>query len=133
MRTTTLLFALSLAGLTAACGGREVAVESVAPAAAMDPVGMYDFTATLGSESRTGTIHIHATPSGGYGGEATLEGESDAATIQNVRVEGNRLIIDASPPGQDVTFELDFTGNTFSGLIFAGGDAIPVTGAKRAS
>ena len=135
MRTTTMAFALSLAALTAACSrGVDVSSEAPAPAAAaaLDPVGVYDFSVSFGGETRNGTIHVHATADG-YGGEARLEGEDEPAVIDSVRVTGNRMIIDATPPGQGVTFELDFTGNAFSGLIFAGDDAIPVTGSKRAS
>lgn len=133
-RTTTVVFALSLAAVTAACGGRQVAVESAAPAAVatLDPVGMYDFTATLGGETRTGTIHIQPTSSGGYGGEARLEGEPQPAPIDSVRVDGDRMVINASPSGQNVIFELEFAGSSFTGFVFAGDDAVPLTGTKRA-
>lgn len=134
MRMMRLVLVLVLAATTASCGGREVAVQSTAPVAVttLDPVGMYDFTASLGTETRNGTIDIRQSAAGRYIGEARLEGESDPAVIDSVQVSGNRMIIDATPPGTSVTFELEFTGSDFTGFAFADGDAIPLTGSKRA-
>lgn len=135
MRTKASVVALFLVVFAAACG-RGYPQEDGDPtpsssASALDPVGMYDFTATLGSESRTGTIDIRRTENG-YGGQATLEGESDAAILDSLRVDGNRMVIDLTVSGGPVVFELDFTGAAFTGFIFADEDAISVTGAKRA-
>lgn len=134
MRTNATVLVLSLAVLAAGCGGGYAEAESgPAPsvsAATLDPVGRYDFTASLGGETRTGTIEIARTANG-YGGSATLEGESHAAVIDSVRVTGNHMVINLTVPGDPIVFELNFTGAAFTGFILAGGDVVDVFGAKR--
>lgn len=104
-----------------------------APAAAVafDPSGMYDFVATMGMESRTGTLQITRTANG-FEGEAWIEGEGDPARIVGGGVTGSHVVLNALVGMNDVTFALDFTGTTFAGTITAGDAVIDVTGTKRA-
>jgi hypothetical protein len=136
MRNTTRALAASLLLLTAACSRNVEASSEPVPAAstAFDPVGLYDFVATMGIETRTGTLEIERNDTGGLRGEAWLEGEPDPAVIESGAVAGNHVQLTAFVGGgNQVTFELDFTGTTaFSGTIVAGGDVINVTGTRRA-
>lgn len=143
MKTTRLLSLFAGLGLAlAACSGNESTAEPApvaprAPAApavtGLDPVGTYDFVATMGIESRTGTLEITRSPEGGLRGEAWLEGESDPAIIESGAVSGNHVQLVAFVNGSNqVTFELDFEGTGFSGVINAGGDMIDVDGTRKA-
>lgn len=134
MRGSAAVFIISLAALAAACGSRPVPMESgpAATAASLDPVGTYDFTVSLGAETRSGMIEVQRTD-GGYGGVGRLEGETESAVIDSVSVDGRRMIIYMTAPGESVTFEMDFTGASFTGFVFAGEDAVPLTGSKRSS
>ncbi len=108
---------------------------AAAPAVSgFDPVGFYDFTATLGIEDRTGTLEITRDANGGLGGEAWLDGEGDPAVIESGAVTGNNVQLLARVGGSnEVTFNLDFTGSSFEGTITAGGDqTIAVSGQRRA-
>ena len=127
------LLALSLLSLTAACGGAGPAAEPTPQPAAvssLDPSGMYDFTATMGGQARTGTLLIERTADG-WAGEARLTGEDEPAILHDLTVEDDVVVIDLNVSGQPVTFEVKFTGDTFAGLIFADTEAIDVTGRRR--
>ena len=114
-----------------ALGGTEL--QAQAPAAAVDPVGMYDFQASMGIEVRTGTLEIERNAEGNLVGEAWLEGEGDPAIIESVVVTGNHVDAYAFVNGSlPVTFALDFTDSTFAGTITAGDQAIAVDGQRRA-
>ena len=105
---------------------------ATAPAADVDPVGMYDFEASLGIEMRTGTLELVRGAEGQITGEAWLEGEGSPAVVQNGTVTGNHVQLNALVNGSmPVTFVLDFTGNEFSGIIRAGNDEITVDGTRR--
>ena len=122
--------------LIGACSSTPSSEPTPAPAAAaavpaFDPSGMYDFVATMGSESRTGTLEFERTANG-FEGEAWLEGEGDPARIVAGGQTGNHVVLNALVGMNDVTFELDFTGATFAGTITAGDATIDVTGTKRA-
>ena len=121
--------------VVAACS-RNATVESEpsstsAPASAF-PIGTYDYSATVDGMSRTGAFVIEGTP-GAYTGYVTLDGEPESAAMSGVRVEGSRLIFEAQAPGERFTFDVTFTGSTFSGNVIAPGGSIPVTGSRRAS
>lgn len=132
MRRTTPAFVLVV--LLAACGRGYEAQSEPAPAAsaAIDPVGVYDFTVSMGGETRSGMLTVTRTDAG-YGGTATLEGEADAATVTGASAAGNVVTIVLAPPhgGGDVSFVISMTGNTFAGNVFIEGESIPVTGTKR--
>lgn len=125
--TAALLGALTFAAAPVAAQAAEPSGQSV------DPVGMYDFIATLGIEMRTGTMEIAPDDEGALIGEVWLQGESDPAIIDNVVVTGNHVQILAYVNGQlPVTFELDFDGaNAFTGTVTAGDDSIVIDGTRR--
>ncbi|HEX6589505.1 MAG TPA: hypothetical protein VF039_10815 [Longimicrobiales bacterium] len=108
-------------------------VTGQATAEAVDPVGMYDFIATLGIEMRTGTMEITPDAEGAMAGEVWLEGESDPAVIDDVVVTGSHVQILAYVNNSlPVTFELDFAdANTFEGTVTAGNDSIVIDGTRR--
>ena len=138
MRLMSMVAALALV----ACSSNEPAAEPApatpqAPAASavtgLDPVGMYDFVATMGIETRTGTLEITRNAEGGLRGEGWLEGESEPAVIESGAVSGQHVQLTAFVGGgNQVTFELDFEGTGFSGVITAGGQTIEVDGTRRA-
>lgn len=142
MKKTISTLAAGLLLFAAACSSNAAPEQPAAPAgpaspapeatvAAVDPAGMYDFIATMGAQTRTGTLEIRNEPQG-IRGEAWLEGESDPAIIGTGSVTGNHVVLDAYVGnGMDVTFALDFTGSSFTGTISAGGDVIDVTGTRR--
>ena len=125
--------AVALLVLLAACSRNVEAVSEPAPSASLDPVGTYDFSISMGGQSRSGTIVISRVESA-YAGYATLEGEEESAPVRNVRVSGNVLTLEVEPPSEEaVTMELTFTGTQFTGNLFASGQSIPITGSKRAN
>ena len=134
MRRSMFLVLLPLL-LVAACS-RNATVESepastTSVTAAAFPVGVYDFSATVDGMTRTGAFVIEGT-AGAYTGYVTLDGEPEAAEMSGVRVEGSRLIFEAQAPGERFTFDVTFTGSTFSGNVIAPAGSIPVTGSRRA-
>ena len=136
MRKATPFLVLLFLFATACSSASAQTDATPAPAAAaeadIDPVGMYDFVATLGIEARTGTLEIVRNDDGGLRGEAWLEGEGDPAVIESGAVAGNHVSLFAFVGGgTQVTFELDFEGNEFSGVITADGQAIEVDGTRR--
>ena len=123
--TTSALLALALAGCSSAPPPPR------APAAPIDPVGMYDFVAALGTDERTGTLEIERTANG-LGAEAWLTGESQPALSDSVVVNGSRVTFRAYVGGGDeVNFDLDFEGAVFRGVIVVGLDSISVQGQRR--
>ena len=119
--------------LIGACGSGPASdrpAPSTSAAATFDPSGLYDFVATMGADSRTGTLEFERTGNG-FEGEAWLEGEGDPARIVSGSIAGNHVILNGIVGMNDVTFEIDFTGGTFAGTITAGDNVIGVTGTKR--
>lgn len=137
MRRISSFISAALSIFLLACGSTPAADSSPtpanAPSAAVDPSGMYDFVATMGAESRTGTLEIARSAAHGFTGEAWLEGEGDPAQIVSGSIVGNHVLLNALVGMNDITFELDFTGSTFAGTITAGDQMIDVTGTKRAN
>ena len=132
MRRTSPIALVLMLVLAVACS-RSAEVES-GPAPAMDPVGAYDFSLSMGGMTRTGEIHVQRT-NGVLGGFATIEGADGEAPVTGVTVDGNRLNVEVTPPngGGAVIFDLTFTGASFSGTINAEGQTFPVAGSKRPS
>ena len=126
-RLNSTLILLSLAA--AACSSATSQSDAPAP---IDPVGMYDFTATLGSDTREGTLEIVRTPAG-LDGEAWLTGEPEPALADSVTVRGSHVVLYMLVGGGDpVNFDIQFAGPSFTGVIVAGMDSIGVTGQRRA-
>ena len=135
MRRTASLVVLIPLVLAAACSRNVEAASEPAPAAssALDPVGTYDFAISMGGMTRTGVLQIVRTGAG-YGGSATLEGESDPASVTSVTVSGNTITARVVPPNdQPVDFVMTMNGNAFSGNVMADMGEIPVSGTKRSN
>ena len=102
------------------------------PPAPIDPVGVYDFVATMGSDERTGTLEIERTAAG-LDAEAWVTGEPNAALADSIAVDGSRVFIRTYIGGGDrVDFDLQFAGDAFTGDIVVGLDSIDVRGQRRA-
>ena len=130
MRRIASSAALVLLVLAAACS-RNVEASSE-PAPSSDPVGTYDFTASMGGITQTGTLVIQRNDAGTLGGYATIDGEPEPAAVNSVTQTGSRLVVGLTPPdGSEVTITMDFTGSTFTGNAAAHGQTIPLTGSKR--
>jgi hypothetical protein len=132
MKAIPAVLALALVALGAGeVQAQAPATDTAAPA--VDPIGTYDFQATLGIEMRTGTLEIERNEAGDLVGEAWLEGEGDPAIIESVVINGLHVdmyaVVNGSMP---VTFALDFTGTEFAGTITAGDQTIDVDGQRRA-
>ena len=136
MRRFALSALLPLVVVASACGRNAVVESEPSPSASVGapafPVGTYDYSADVNGETRTGAIVIQGTP-GTYTGYVTLDGEPEAATMSNIRTEGSRLTFEAQAPGERFTFDVTFTGSTFSGSVIAPMGSIPVTGSRRAN
>ena len=124
---TTILFTAFAAASFAACSG----TPAPAAPAPFDPAGMYDFTATMGSDTRSGTLELERNAAGHMVGEAWLEGEPDPALIESAVIAGSHVDLYAHVGANAINFSLDFNGPAFSGIIDAGGDTIQVTGTRR--
>ena len=133
MRRSASLMSLVALVLLAACS-RNVAVDSEpAPSSSTDPVGVYDFSASMGGIERTGRLEIERSATGAIGGRAILDDEPEPAEITSVTVNGDTMVVEIMPPGGEyVVFTLTFTGSSFTGNAIANGMTIPLTGSKRA-
>ena len=131
MRKTMSLLPVFLLLLAAACS-RSATVESE-PAPALDPAGMYDFVASVGGESRNGTLELERTATG-WEGEGWLDGEADPALVDSATINGSHVTVYAMVDGEDeIIFDMDFAGrNSFTGIIMAGAQSVNVTGTRRA-
>lgn len=102
---------------------------SVTPAAAVDPVGVYDFSAMNEGQEVTGTITITGS-AGSYGGTVTASGMSDA-TIRSVTVRGSTITVTADTSDGEAVLEFTLTGQDLSGRWSLGGMSGTLTGQKR--
>ena len=122
--TRTLTFALCL--LTGACASAQV--EPEAPAA-LDPVGMYDFTTTVEGTVVAGTITITQGTSG-YGGSIATD-VTEPIPVRSVAVEGQKLTVLADSPDGPVTFVMTLNGDEFAGTWSYAGMSGAHTGKRR--
>lgn len=95
------------------------------------PVGIYDFSAELEGTPFTGRITITGKP-GDYGGMVTTN-ISDPAPISSVLVNGPVITVVAKTPAGNATFQLNMSGNTFTGSWSQGEQAGTLTGSKQSS
>lgn len=93
------------------------------------PVGIYDFSAELEGTPFTGRITITGKP-GEYGGMVTTN-ISDPAAISSVMVNGPVITVVAKTPAGNATFQLNMSGNTFTGTWAQGEQAGTLTGSKQ--
>jgi hypothetical protein len=93
------------------------------------PVGIYDFSAELEGTPFTGRITITGKP-GDYGGMVTTN-ISEPAAITSVMVNGPVITVVATTPAGNATFQLNMSGNTFTGTWAQGEQAGTLTGSKQ--
>lgn len=126
--------ALSLA----ACSTAPAAETASAPspsvsttAAAVNPVGRFEFTTSVQGQPVTGAVEISGTADA-YTGQITTS-ITQPIPISRVTVNGQELVVSADTPDGPVTIHMTFTdANTFSGGWELAGDSGTLTG-RRAS
>ncbi|MHB1222978.1 MAG: hypothetical protein ACYC2G_02870 [Gemmatimonadaceae bacterium] len=131
--------ALSMAILVGAAGCARSAQQApptqpqpaaaVAPAAALDATGVYDFVAIAQGQEVPGTIDISAR-NGVYGGVITSSMLPDMP-ISGVTVAGSKVTVSADSPNGVATLEFTLVGPELTGNWSLGGDGGPVSGRKR--
>ena len=75
----------------------------------------------------TGTLTIRK---GDNGYEGKLFTESTNYEILNLKIENNKMTGNFTFQYMDLYFQVEFTGENFSGLIFADGQTFELTGTK---
>jgi hypothetical protein len=102
---------------------------AVAQSAAFNPVGTFDFLATVPDGSQApGSFTITGTP-GAYRG--TIERGGQGTDLSSISIDGQTLTIGANIPEGPVLLTLTFTGNEFSGKWAIEGAEGPITGKRR--
>ncbi|HEU4629606.1 MAG TPA: hypothetical protein VFS08_07655 [Gemmatimonadaceae bacterium] len=102
---------------------------TAAPATAVDPVGVYDFTATHEGEEMTGTMTITGS-AGGYGGTITSTGHADLP-IRSVTVRDSTVTVTATSDEGEAVLEFTLSGQEISGRWTLGEQRGTLTGRKR--
>jgi hypothetical protein len=126
-RTTVVL--LSLVLVTGACSLLKPGSSAPPEPKEFTPVGIYDFSAELDGTPFTGRITITGKP-GEYGGMVTTN-ISDPAAISSVLVNGPVITVVATTPAGNATFQLNMSGNAFTGSWAQGSEAGTLTGSKQ--
>lgn len=126
-RTTVGMLGLLL--VTGACSLLKPGSSAPTEPKEFTPVGIYDFSAELDGTPFTGRITITGRP-GEYGGMVTTN-ISDPAAISSVLVNGPVITVVATTPAGNATFQLNMSGNTFTGSWAQGSEAGTLTGSKQ--
>jgi hypothetical protein len=126
-RTTVVLLSLML--VTGACSLLKPGSSAPPEPKEFTPVGIYDFSAELDGTPFTGRITITGKP-GEYGGMVTTN-ISDPAAISSVLVNGPVITVVATTPAGNATFQLNMSGNAFTGSWAQGSEAGTLTGSKQ--
>jgi type 1 fimbria pilin len=121
-----LTMTLVLCLITGACASAQVTPE--APAA-LDPVGVYDFTTTVDGTVVSGTVTITQGTSG-YGGSLATDA-TETIPVRSVAVEGQKLTVLADSPDGPVTFVMTLNGDEFAGTWSYAGMSGAHTGKRR--
>lgn len=128
MKRTTVV-TLSLVLLTGACSLLKSGSSPPPEPQESTAVGIYDFSAELDGTPFTGRITITGRPDD-YGGMVTTN-ISDPAAITSVLVNGPVITVVASTPAGNATFQLNMSGNAFTGSWAQGAQAGTLTGSKQ--
>jgi hypothetical protein len=131
LAAVALLAACAPAGPDAPAPGPTPAPAAPAMAAALNPVGVYEFTALGGGEEvARGTIEITGQP-GAYGGRIHVEDEGEEAAITSVTVDGQQMTMTAATPDGPITITVTFTGDTFLGRWSMDDESGDIRGRRR--
>ncbi|MBR9988288.1 MAG: hypothetical protein KFH98_00965 [Gemmatimonadetes bacterium] len=121
-----LTMTLALCFIAGACASAQVT--PVAPAA-LNPVGVYDFTTTIEGTAVAGTITITQGASGYTGTIAT--NVSPSLPIRSVAVDDRKVTVAADSPDGPVTIIMELAGDEFTGTWSYAGMSGPHTGKRR--
>jgi len=129
MKRMTSFAALAL--LTACAPAAEAPSAGPTPvaavAAAVNPVGTFEFTTTADGETLTGSITVSGQP-GAYTGR--IRTAHDDIPIIGVSVTGQQMVVTGDTPGGPLTLTLNFTGTTFTGSWAVDGDKSEIRGQR---
>jgi hypothetical protein len=104
-----------------------------ADAPAVNPVGSFAFTITMGGGTANGVLDIKQAE-GKLSGTATLEGATPPTVpLKDITVKGQDMTVVVDAPDGDATFSLKFTGDDFAGTLDMGPNSAPVTGKRVAA
>lgn len=101
------------------------------PAAAIDPIGVFDFSTAVEGQTVRGTITIRKVEAG-FGGVISTDATEDLA-ISKVTVEGKKLQIRGMTPDGELVMNLEFsdTDKFSGGWDMAGAMSGSMSGARR--
>lgn len=134
MKTFRMLPVVLLLGACASSQQTETAAApaqaaAVKQAAAVDPVGAYEFTTTVDGQTVTGTMHIEGTP-GAYKGRIITTVFPEIPVV-GATVESNNVVVaKASMPDGELTLRMVMEGMNFKGNWTLGADGGEFNGKK---
>ena len=108
------------------------AASSVMPASqpAFEPVGTFNFSADVQGTASRGTIVVERSQDGRLTGNVTSDRRS--APLNTVDVDGRTMRLTMTlPTGPDVTFVMNFDGDSFTGTWSAQGASGSLSGARK--
>ena len=103
---------------------------AVAQPAALNPVGTFEYTATLPDGSQTSGMFTITGSAGSYTGTITSAAAGESP-IANIAVDGQMLMFTTVIPDGTVAMTLTFTGDSFAGKWAVQGAEGPITGRRR--
>ena len=101
---------------------------SMPAAGAVNPVGAYSFTTTIGGDNVAGTVEIDGT-AGAYTGRINTS-MLPPLPIRSVTVNGQQLMLTADTPNGVVSMTFNFSGQDFTGNWTLAGDGGQITGRR---
>ena len=103
---------------------------SVVPSSAVNPVGTFEYTATLPDGSQTSGLFTITGSAGSYTGTISSQNAGETP-LTNISVDGQTLMFRTVIPDGTVDMTLTFTGSDFAGKWAVQGAEGPVTGRRR--
>ena len=119
--------------LLAACAPAAPAAPSAgaapapAVAAAVNPLGRYDFATEAEGETVTGSIEVTGEP-GAYGG--LVRSPAGAFPISEVTAAGQQVVVKADTPGGELIITMNFAGSAYTGRWMQEGDSGDIRGQR---
>jgi hypothetical protein len=104
---------------------------AVTTAAAVNPVGTFEFTTSVNGDMVTGSIEVTGN-AGAYGGTIRTSATPDIP-VRGVTVNGQQMVVTADTPDGELVLTLNFTGNNFTGGWTLGGGSGEMRGQRAVS